>query len=105
MRRTHVLVQVAMALMADASARHWGYELSKQSGVRSGAMYPILNRMLAEGWLSDGWETSGAGKRPPRRYYKLTDSGKIELGALMAEARRDARFRPLFAPHLARVVS
>ncbi len=103
MRRTYALVQVALALMADASNWHWGYELSKRSGVRSGVMYPILQRMLDEGWLIDGWEEQGRGgraKRPPRRYYELTDAGRIELGALIAEACRDARFRPLFIPRV-----
>ncbi len=98
MRRTYVLIQVAMALMADASGRHWGYELSKHSGVRSGVMYPLLQRMLDEGWLDDGWEEQvpvGKAKRPPRRYYELTDEGKIALGALIAEARYDARFSTL----------
>jgi PadR family transcriptional regulator PadR len=87
-----------MALMADASGRHWGYELSKRSGVRSGVMYPILARMLDEGWLSDGWEDqgqAGRAKRPPRRYYELTDKGKAALGAVICEARDDARFTPL----------
>jgi PadR family transcriptional regulator PadR len=96
---THALVQVALALMRDASGRHWGYELSKQSGVRSGVMYPILQRMLDEGWLEDGWEDRGEvgrAKRPPRRYYELTDEGKLALGALLAEAGCDARFaRPV----------
>lgn len=98
MRRTYALVQVAIALMADASGRHWGYELSKQSGVRSGVMYPALQRMLDQGWLADGWEDqaqTGRTKRPPRRYYVLTEAGKAALGAVIAEARRDARFAPL----------
>jgi PadR family transcriptional regulator PadR len=89
--------------MADPSGRHWGYELSKQSGVRSGVMYPALRRMLEDGWLEDGWEDqpqAGRAKRPPRRYYELTDEGKLALGALIAEARRDARFAALTAPRL-----
>jgi PadR family transcriptional regulator PadR len=105
MRRTYALVQVAQALMQDASRRHWGYELSKQSGVRSGVMYPILKRMMDEGWLDDGWEDqpqAGRAKRPPRRYYELTDEGKIALGALLAEARRDARFAPIVAGQVIR---
>lgn len=105
MRRTHALIQVAMALMADADGRHWGYELSKQSGVRSGVMYPTLQRMLEEGWLSDGWEEQaqgGKGRRPPRRYYELTDNGKAALGALIAEARRDARFSAVMAGQFSR---
>jgi PadR family transcriptional regulator PadR len=103
-RMTHALVQVAVALMSDASGRHWGYELSKSSGVRSGVMYPVLQRMLGEGWLADGWEDqvhAGKSKRPPRRYYELTDEGRGALGAMLTEARRDARFRPIFAPQIA----
>jgi len=105
MRKTYALVQVALALMADPDARHWGYELSKQSGVRSGVMYPILSRLLEEGWLVDGWEEqseAGRGRqRPPRRYYELTSVGKAALGALITEARRDTRFGRLVALQLA----
>lgn len=97
MRRTHSLVQVAVALMADPDGRHWGYDLSKRSGVRSGVLYPTLQRMLEDAWVRDGWEEQGAvrAKRPPRRYYELTDKGKTELGALLIEASQDVRFRPL----------
>jgi PadR family transcriptional regulator, regulatory protein PadR len=105
MRVTYALVQVASALMSDASGRHWGYELSRVSGVRSGVMYPILQRMLEEGWLIDGWEDQpqvGRAKRPPRRYYELTDAGKGALGAVLVQARRDARFRPIAGPGIAR---
>ena len=94
MRKTHALIQVAIAMLGDPSGRHWGYQLSKASGVRSGVLYPILTRMLAEGWLTDGWEDPNTirGKRPPRRYYELTDEGRVALGGVLAEARRDARF-------------
>ena len=97
MRKTHSLVQVALALMADANGRHWGYDLSKRSGVRSGVLYPTLQRMLDQGWLRDGWEEQDHAKekRPQRRYYELTDSGRAELGALLAAARDDVRFRSL----------
>ncbi|MGH3784091.1 MAG: PadR family transcriptional regulator [Pseudonocardiaceae bacterium] len=94
MRKTHALVQVAIALLEDPTGRHWGYELSRQTGVRSGVLYPMLTRMLNEGWVEDGWEdpTTIREKRPPRRYYELTDKGRLVLGAIRQEARRDARF-------------
>ena len=97
MRKTYSLIQLGMALMADAGGRHWGYDLSKRSGIRSGVLYPTLQRMLDEDWVRDGWEEQGdvRAKRPPRRYYELTDKGKAELGALLSEARQDARFRSL----------
>jgi PadR family transcriptional regulator, regulatory protein PadR len=94
-RRTYALVAVAVVLISDPGARHWGYDLSRRSGVRSGVMYPILQRMLDEGWLADGWEDqaqAGREKRPPRRYYELTSEGRTALGALVAQAQHDARF-------------
>lgn len=98
MRRTHALVQVAIALMQEPTGLHWGYETSKRSGVRSGVLYPIFARMLDEGWLTDGWEDPNTltENRPPRRYYELTDKGRAELGAVLQAARRDSRFRALF---------
>lgn len=79
--------------MEDPTGRHWGYELSKRSGV----LYPMLTRMLGENWLADGWEdpTTIQDKRPPRRYYELTDEGRHALGALREEASRDKRFTDL----------
>jgi len=97
-RRTYAQIAVAVALMSDAGARHWGYDLSKRSGIRSGVMYPALQRMLDEGWLADGWEDqapAGRRKRPPRRYYQVTAEGMAALGALIADARHDARFARL----------
>lgn len=97
MRKTHALVQVTIALLDDPTGRHWGYELSKRSGVRSGVLYPMLTRMLNEGWLTDGWEDPATiqQKRPPRRYYELTDDGRLALGAVLQGARHDARFAGL----------
>jgi PadR family transcriptional regulator PadR len=96
MRTTTAMVQVAVALMGEPDERHYGYGLSKVSGVRSGVMYPILRRMLEEGWLSDGWEdATEAQGRPPRRYYLVTDKGKVALGALRVQVAADPRFRGL----------
>ena len=99
MRMTHATVQVALALMNSPDVQHWGYETSRRSGVRSGVMYPVLQRMLEQGWLASDWEdqpNAGAAGRPPRRYYELTPAGKTELAALLERARTDPRFRSLF---------
>jgi PadR family transcriptional regulator, regulatory protein PadR len=86
-RRTQALLQVAVAFMQAPDDRHWGYELSKKASLRSGVLYPMLQRMLDDEWLTDGWENPAEIKgRPPRRYYELTDLGRRELGALAAAA-------------------
>ena len=99
LRVTHALVAVALALLDKPTAPHWGYELCNEAGVRSGALYPMLSRMLERGWLTDGWEdpTTIKEKRPPRRYYQLTDRGREELGRILQGARTDPRFRQLKA--------
>lgn len=86
MRRTRAQIQVATALLADPDGEHWGYDLRLRSGVRSGVLYPMLTRMLNSGLLTDGWENPAeTGGRPPRRYYRVTDLGKVELAAFVAD--------------------
>jgi len=48
MRTTNSLVSVAVALLSDADGEHWGYELGKRTGLRSGVLYPILRRLLEQ---------------------------------------------------------
>jgi PadR family transcriptional regulator PadR len=96
MKLTHSLVVVAIAILQmdrEDDGRLWGYALSKKSDVRSGVLYPQLDRMLGEGWLEDHWEEQAeAKKRPPRRYYTVTDTGRMELGAVVKRAQREPRF-------------
>ena len=48
-----------------------------------GTIYPILNRLKAEGLLTSEWVEAEAGH--PRKYYSLTDSGRQRL-VQMAQA-------------------
>jgi PadR family transcriptional regulator PadR len=97
MRKTQALLRVALVLMADQGDQHWGYETGRRARVRSGVLYPILRRMLEEGWLIDGWEDPAeAYGRPPRRYYELTDTGRRELGGIIESARSEGRFGAVF---------
>lgn len=80
MRRTSGAVSVARALLADPGGTHYGWDLRTTSGQRSATVYRVLSRMLAEGWLADGWEDpSTTGGRPARRYYRVTEFGLTEL--------------------------
>jgi len=48
--------------------------------VVEGTLYPLLTRLKNDGLLNYRWEESTQG--PPRKYYKLTENGKIFLGEL-----------------------
>jgi PadR family transcriptional regulator PadR len=48
--------------------------------VVEGTIYPLLTRLKNAGLLSYRWEESTGG--PPRKYYGLTETGKIFLDEL-----------------------
>ncbi len=48
--------------------------------VVEGTIYPLLTRLKNGGLLEYRWEESTSG--PPRKYFKLTDSGKKMLKEL-----------------------
>lgn len=58
-------------------------ESHSQLVLAEGTIYPILNRLKAEGLLTSEWVEAEAGH--PRKYYSLTDAGRQRL-SLMAEA-------------------
>jgi PadR family transcriptional regulator PadR len=48
--------------------------------VVEGTIYPLLSRLKSEGLVSYRWEESASG--PPRKYFKLTEDGKLVQKAL-----------------------
>jgi PadR family transcriptional regulator PadR len=58
-------------------------ETHSQLALAEGTMYPILNRLKAEGLLTSEWVEADAGH--PRKYYSLTNTGRQRL-RLMANA-------------------
>jgi PadR family transcriptional regulator, regulatory protein PadR len=79
---------VSLALLAVLGAARepmYGYQIAKQlerigGGVLSGkqsALYPVLRNLEGAGLLDSHVEPSVSG--PPRRYYRITDSGQTAL--------------------------
>lgn len=50
--------------------------------VPEGTIYPLLNRMKAEGLVSSQWVEADAGH--PRKYYSLTERGRARAGDMAA---------------------
>ncbi len=62
------------ALLESPKDWHYGYDLSRATGLKSGTLYPILMRLANRQWLETRWEAVEPGK-PPRHLYRLTANG------------------------------
>lgn len=88
-RQTRTLL--ASLLDHPQTWRH-GYDLSKQTGLRSGTLYPLLMRLSEQGLLEQCWQEAGRRGLPPRHVYRLTASGLAlardqELAAVAAGSK------------------
>jgi DNA-binding PadR family transcriptional regulator len=56
----------------------YGLQIIQDTGVQSGAVYPILARLEGNGWVLARAEKGdpAALRRPLRRYYRLTEAGR-----------------------------
>jgi PadR family transcriptional regulator, regulatory protein PadR len=63
----------------------YGYELSRETGLKSGTLYPILMRLEKYGLMEAQWVATQDGV-PPRHTYRLTPSGLELARAKLAEA-------------------
>ena len=75
---------VEMAALASLwQGRLYGLEIIRylethsQLALAEGTIYPVLNRLKAEGLLTSVWVEAEAGH--PRKYYSLTDAGRDRL--------------------------
>ncbi len=73
-RMSRQTVRLLEALLSSTASWHYGYDLSRGTGLKSGTLYPILMRLSERGWLEARWESAEPG-RPPRHMYRLTGAG------------------------------
>ena len=66
--------------------RH-GYELSVETGLQSGTLYPILMRLCDRDLLESKWGPAEQAGRPPRHLYRLTSNGVAFAKSELAEAK------------------
>jgi PadR family transcriptional regulator, regulatory protein PadR len=71
-RQTRTLL--ASLLERPQTWRH-GYDLSKETGLRSGTLYPLLMRLSEQGLLEQRWQEAERPGLPQRHVYRLTASG------------------------------
>jgi len=69
---------VLSAFLEGPAEGLYGLQVIRATGMKSGAIYPILRRLEDRGWLTSEWERGfdpRSGGRPARRYYRLTPGG------------------------------
>jgi DNA-binding PadR family transcriptional regulator len=72
--------------LKDPKAWRHGYELSKETGLKSGTLYPILMRLSDQGLLESRWRDAEEPGRPPRHIYRLTIRGAAFARRLASES-------------------
>jgi len=97
-------LSVLAALCSQPSQWQHGYVLAKQTGLKSGTLYPILIRLADRGLVEACWQDEPEPGRPRRHLYRLTAEGLTTAAAAMASeaaAQRQAtRPRSTTAPGL-----
>lgn len=71
MRVTGTTIKVLHSFLATKGTAIWGLEIVRQTGLNTGTVYPILDRLEALGWVSAEWEPDNDRNGPRRRYYRL----------------------------------
>lgn len=79
-----------LAVLADlcATPSQWrhGYGIARDTGLKSGTLYPVLIRLAERGLVEARWEDEQPAGRPRRHLYRLTPEGLAAATAALAEA-------------------
>jgi DNA-binding PadR family transcriptional regulator len=87
-------LRVLAALLEAPDVWHYGYDLSRRLGLRSGTLYPILVRLAERGTLETRWTEPERTGRPPRHTYRLTADGRALARSRLGVAPFPTVLRP-----------
>ena len=76
-------LELCLLRLIEREGRIYGFDLIEKLStaaleVKEGTLYPLLNRLNADGLLSATWETENL-KGHPRKFYSLTPDGRRML--------------------------
>ena len=98
-RITTQLLLVLEALTSTPEKEWYGVELMDITKLSSGTLYPLLHRLVADGWLVRTREAPSEIGGTSRRLYKLTGVGAQRADATLA-SRRPGHGRRAARPRL-----
>jgi PadR family transcriptional regulator, regulatory protein PadR len=85
---------VLAALAAKPSDWRHGYDLARETALKSGTLYPILIRLADREMVEACWEAGDPAGRPRRHLYRLTSAGLGAATAALAAAPTPAARAP-----------
>jgi PadR family transcriptional regulator, regulatory protein PadR len=91
-------LSVLAALCDEPSQWQHGYALAKQTGLKSGTLYPILIRLADRGLVEACWQDEPEPGRPRRHLYRLTAAGLASAAEARARAARAKAARAARTP-------
>jgi PadR family transcriptional regulator, regulatory protein PadR len=84
-------LSVLAALCEEPSQWRYGYALARQTGLKSGTLYPILMRLADRELVEARWQDEPTPGRPRRHLYRLTAGGLAVTAALASPSRPTAQ--------------
>lgn len=95
MTRRRKLSSQTLAVLEGLSVRPaaWrhGYDLTRELGLKSGTLYPLLMRLTDEGLLESEWQAPARPGLPARHAYRITPAGMA--AAVATATTRDETHR------------
>jgi len=82
---TKQTLAVLAVLCAHPSSWQHGYAIARDTGLKSGTLYPILVRLADRGLMEACWEDEQPAGRPRRHLYRLTPEGLASATAALAD--------------------
>ena len=82
---------LVLAVLSQLTSAQYGYSLrqalaARGMGIEEGTLYPLLRRLEGQGLLESEWRIEDG---PPRRYYRLSETGGRALRQLTAQWREN----------------
>ena len=62
-------MRVVLAAVVGGGGQAWGVSICEETGLGTGVVYPVLDKLMAAGVITDRWEDTVPEDRPQRRYY------------------------------------
>ena len=82
---------VLQALLSRPADWRYGYDLTKETGLKSGTLYPVLMRLEDQGLLESEWQEPARQGAPARHAYRLTRKGIATARETIATAPTPGR--------------